>query len=108
MEEPPLIAEALLFVVEELERLCRLSIDADQQVLEPLLVLRGVGRVEVKGRVTDGWKRFLKGAMESGVGSEIGRFDHPETARAPWVKASKKSRKSKRGHVDRTVGKGMG
>jgi hypothetical protein len=65
--------------VEELEALCRQSVDVDQQVLEPLVRLRGIDNVEVVGRVTEDWARYLKGCLQSPPGTKVGRFEHRTT-----------------------------
>jgi hypothetical protein len=50
--------------VDELERLCRQSIDVDQQVLEPLARLRGIENVRLVGRVSEDWAAFLRKSIQ--------------------------------------------
>ena len=65
--------------VEELEVLCRQSIDVDQQVLEPLTTLTGIENVIVMGRVSEDWAEFLVRCMETAPGTQAGNFEHRTT-----------------------------
>jgi len=65
----------------ELERLCRLSVAADQTVLEPLAQLRGLfAKVTVRGRVTDAWADYLTACMERDKADPPQPFEHA----VPW------------------------
>jgi hypothetical protein len=44
--------------MEDLERLCRQSVEADPQVLQPLSRLMDIVNVKIVGRVTEEWARF--------------------------------------------------
>jgi hypothetical protein len=59
---------------KELERLCRQEIDSDQQVLEPLLKLWGVGNVKIEGTISKEWTEYLKVPLESAERIDIGIF----------------------------------
>jgi hypothetical protein len=82
--------------IEELEVLCRQSVDVDQQVLEPLTKLRGVQNVEVVGRITDDWTQFIKLCMEGTVGTTLddGVYEHRTAVK--WVVPPKRKRGRKR------------
>jgi hypothetical protein len=81
---------------QDLEVLCRQSVDVDQQVLEPLTKLRGVQNVEVVGRVTDDWAEFVKVWMEGKLGTtlEDGVFEHRTAVQ--WVDPPRRKRGRKR------------
>ena len=81
--------------VEELETLCRQSVDVDQQVLEPLTQLRGLQNVEVVGRITDDWAQFLKVRMEGKLGTTLdeGIYEHRSTVQWVELPSRKKGRR---------------
>lgn len=60
----------------QIQELCKQAIVLDQKVLEPLVQVRGVRCVHVVGRVSDDWKAFLKRAIESERGTQVGDFDY--------------------------------
>jgi len=62
--------------IGQIQELCQQAIEVDQQVLEPLLQLRGVGSVTVIGRVSNEWAQFLKQTMETEAGKGVGTFEH--------------------------------
>ena len=62
--------------IGQIQEICQQAIEVDQQVLEPLLRLRGVGSVTVVGRVSNEWAQFLKQTMETEAGKEAGTFEH--------------------------------
>jgi hypothetical protein len=59
---------------DEIEVLCRQSIDTDQQVLKPLVSLRGVPEVAVVGRVSPEWTAYLKVCMTAEPGAVFEAF----------------------------------
>jgi len=82
----------------DLERLCKQSVEADQQVLQPLAKLRGIPKVEVVGRVTDEWTAFLKACMEAKVGVAVDEsVFKPQSVvmKVPILKEKKSSFKAK-------------
>jgi hypothetical protein len=78
--------------IDELEVLCRQSVDVDQQVLEPLAKLRGMRDVQVLGRVTDDWARFLKSCMESEFGVRVIETVYEHRTVAQWDTTSRRKR----------------
>lgn len=83
---------------------CRQSAIVDQQVLEPLTKLRGVGQVEVVGRVTDEWAEFLKLAMTGTPGTEMDGSVFEHEIFVKWPKPPTQfvtGRKRKRGKSSR-------
>jgi len=86
--------------IDELEELCRQAIDVDQQVLEPLMELRGVGNVNVVGRITDDWAEFIKICMQDATGTktEAGTFEHRTVVQ--WVEPPAKRKGKKRTRIE--------
>jgi hypothetical protein len=82
--------------IEELEVLCRQSVDVDQQVLEPLTKLRGVQNVEVVGRITDDWAQFIKLCMEGKVGTTLDDGVYEHRTAVQWVDPPKRKRSRRR------------
>jgi hypothetical protein len=82
--------------IEELEVLCRQSVDVDQQVLEPLTKLRGVQNVEVVGRITDDWAQFIKLCMEGKQGTTLDDGVYEHRTAVQWIEPSKKKRGRRR------------
>jgi hypothetical protein len=63
-------------------------VEVDQQVLEPLLRLKGVGNVKVVGRVSAEWAAFLKTSLESKTGGDLKDFRHSTSVQ--WVRRKRK------------------
>jgi hypothetical protein len=82
--------------IEELEVLCRQSVDVDQQVLEPLTKLRGLQNVEVVGRITDDWAQFIKLYMEGKVGTTLDDGVYEHRTAVHWVEPPKRKRGRRR------------
>jgi hypothetical protein len=82
--------------IEQLEELCKQSVDVDQQVLEPLTKLRGVQNVKVVGRVTDDWAEFVKVCIQGKPGTSIddGVYEHRTTVR--WFESPGRKKKGGR------------
>ena len=82
--------------LEELEMLCKQSVDVDQQVLEPLTKLRGMQNVMVEGRITDDWAEYLKMCMEGKVGMTLGDGVYEHRTHVQWVEPPKRRRGRRR------------
>jgi hypothetical protein len=82
--------------IEELEVLCRQSVDVDQQALEPLTKFRGVQNVEVVGRITYDWAQFIKLCMQGTLGTTLddGVYEHGTAVQ--WVESPKRKRGGRR------------
>ena len=78
--------------LEELEVLCRQSVDVDQQVLDPLTKLRGVQNVKVEGRITDDWAEYLKVCMEGKSGTTLSGEVFEHRTPVQWVEPVKRRR----------------
>jgi hypothetical protein len=74
--------------IGQIQELCQKAVEVDQQVLEPLLRLKGVGNVKVVGRVSDEWAAFLKTSMESKTGGDLKDFRHSTFVQ--WVRRKRK------------------
>jgi hypothetical protein len=81
--------------LEELELLCRQSVDVDQQVLEPLTRLRGVQNLKAGGRITDDWAGYLKLCMEGKPGTSLDE-DFAHGTDVQWVQPPKRRRGRRR------------
>jgi hypothetical protein len=82
--------------IEELEVLCRQSVDVDQQVLEPLTKLRGVQNVEVLGRITDDWAQFIEMCMQGTLGTTLDDGVYEHSTAVQWVEPPKRKRGRRR------------
>jgi hypothetical protein len=82
----------------DLEGLCRMSMEADQQVLQPLTRLREIGNVKVVGRVTEEWAEFMKTCMEGKLGTTVDESifrPQRKVMKVPALKEKKPSSKTK-------------
>jgi len=82
--------------LEELEVLCRQSVDVDQQVLEPLTKLRKVESVKVEGRITDDWAEYVKECMEGNLGMALGDGTYAHRTKVQWVVPPRRRRGRRR------------